>query len=77
MKRAGTARSVIIVDVGLAGICTLAHRHGSMPTLGRPGGKITPSEIESEGSFSTLSPFDVPVHKTKLPTMYYLYAYPC
>ena len=40
-----------------------------MPALGESGGmppqeilKITPSEIESEGIFSNLSTFDLPVH---------------
>ena len=63
--KGGTARSVIIVDVGLAGKCTLimceVHRHAKHAnTRGLPPGNFekvaTLSEIESEGIFSKLSP---------------------
>ena len=70
MKRGGTTRPVIIVDVGLVSIFTLivckAHRHEKHVSTRGSGGmsprkfrKITP-EIESEGIFSNLSTFDVP-----------------
>ena len=71
-KGGGTARPVIIVDVGLAHIFTLivceAHRHakhvnarGVWGMLPRKFRKITPSEIESEGVLSNLLTFYVPV----------------
>ena len=71
-EKGGTARCVIIVDVGVTGICTVivhkAHGHakhanskgsGSMPP--RKLWKITLSGIESEGIFSDLSPFNAPM----------------
>ena len=72
LKMGGTTKPVIIVDVGLVSIFTLivceAHRHAKYANTRGSGGmlpqevlKTTPSEIESEGIFSSLSIFDVPV----------------
>ena len=67
LKR-GTARFVIVVDVGLAGhgyALSWYARHTdmqSMPTLweseGMPPGNFGKLEIESEGIFSDCSPFN-------------------
>ena len=70
MKRGGTTRPFIIVDVGIVSIFTLivceAHRHAKHANtrggLGACPPGNTPSEIESEGIFSSLSTFDVLVN---------------
>ena len=89
LKGRGTARCVIIFDVGIARIYTVivcgAHRHakhanarGVWGHAPRKFWKITPSEIKSDGMFSDSSPFNAPVDtgiQNVLKCCYYLHAY--
>ena len=85
----GMARCVIIVDVRVAGICAAivckAHGHAKHANTKEVWGhaprifwKVTLPEIESEGIFNNLSPFNVSVDtgiQNILKYCYYLHAY--